>query len=108
LFSEVESPFMAYHWHGDVFGVPSGAVPLASSAQTKCQAFAYGKGAYGFLFHLEATHRIVEDMVRSFAGELEEENIDADNIIDQTREHLPQFQSIGASVSQRWASLIEA
>jgi GMP synthase (glutamine-hydrolysing) len=107
LFSEVERSFMAYHWHGDVYDLPSGAVSLAWSAQTRFQAFTYGKSAYGFLFHLEATQRIVEDMVRGFAGELEEEKIDAADIMDQTREHLPQFQSIGASVLQRWASLIE-
>ncbi|MEK6407481.1 MAG: gamma-glutamyl-gamma-aminobutyrate hydrolase family protein [Acidobacteriota bacterium] len=107
LFSEVARSFRAYHWHGDVFELPGGAAALASSAQTPVQAFAYGKSAYGVLFHLEATRKIVEDMVRGFAGELDEEKIDAAEIIDQTREHLPQLQRIGSSVFQRWASLIE-
>ena len=107
LFSEVERSFWAYHWHGDVFDLPAGAVSLASSAQTQCQAFVYGVRAYGLLFHLEATRKIVEDMVRGFAGELDEEKIEGAEIIDQTCEHLPQLQRIGASVFQRWASLIE-
>lgn len=106
LFSEIEDSFMSYHWHGDVFDLPGGALSLASSARTKCQAFAYGNGAYGFLFHLEATKKIVEDMTRGFAGELDEEKIDAAEILDQTRAHLPGFQRIGALVFQRWASLI--
>jgi GMP synthase (glutamine-hydrolysing) len=106
-FSEVERSFTAYHWHGDVFDLPVGAVSLASSAQTQCQAFAYEERAYGLLFHLEATHKIVEEMVRGFAGELDEEQMDGAEIIAQTREHLPQLQRIGASVFQRWASLIE-
>ncbi len=103
----VERSFTAYHWHGDVFDSPGGAVSLASSAQTECQAFAYGKGAYGFLFHLEATQKIVEDMVRGFASELDEEKIEGAQIIAQTREHLPQLQRIGRSVFQRWTNLIE-
>jgi GMP synthase (glutamine-hydrolysing) len=107
LFSEVERSFWAYHWHGDVFDLPGGAVSLASSAQTQCQAFVYGVRAYGLLFHLEATHKIVEDMVCGFAGELDEEKIEGTEIIAQTREHLPHLHSIGASVFQRWASLIE-
>lgn len=107
VFSEIEDSFMAYHWHGDVFDVPRGAISLASSDQTQCQAFAYSKNAYGFLFHLEATQKIVEDMTRGFAAELDEEMLDAAGILDQTRTHLGGFQRIGASVFQRWASLIE-
>jgi GMP synthase (glutamine-hydrolysing) len=107
LLAGVESSFMAYHWHGDVFDLPAGAVSLASSARTSCQAFAYDGSAHGFLFHLEATQKMVEDMVRGFAGELDEEHIGGAEIVDQSRLHLPQLQRVGAAVFQRWASLIE-
>lgn len=103
----VERSFTAYHWHGDVFALPSGAAALASSAKTQYQAFAYEELAYGFLFHLEATQQIVEDMVRGFKGELDEEQIEGAEIVAQAREHLPRHERIGASVFQRWASLIE-
>ena len=46
VFGGVERSFTAYHWHGDVFDLPAGAVTLASSAQTTCQAFAYEERAY--------------------------------------------------------------
>ena len=107
VFSDVQESFKAYHWHGDEFDVPTGARSLATSAQTQCQAFAYGNTAYGFLFHLEATQTIVEEMTRGFSDELVEEKIDAGEILDQTRRHLTGFQSIAASVFGRWASLIE-
>jgi GMP synthase (glutamine-hydrolysing) len=106
VLSEGQDSFIAYHWHGDVFDVPTGVRSLASSAQTQCQAFAYGNSAYGFLFH-QATQEIVENMVRGFEDELDEERIDPAEIIDQTLAHLPAFQKIAASVFQRWASLIE-
>jgi GMP synthase (glutamine-hydrolysing) len=107
LFRGVERSFTAYHWHGDVFDLPAGAAALASSAQTQCQAFAYEERAYGLLFHLEATQKIVEDMVRGFKGELDEEQIEGAEIVAQTREHLAQHERIGALVFQRWTSLIE-
>lgn len=107
MFRGVERSFNAYHWHGDVFDLPAGAASLASSARTQCQAFAYDELAYGLLFHLEATHKIVEDMVRGFKAELDEEQMNGGEIVAQTREHLPRHKGIGASVFQRWATLIE-
>ncbi len=47
------------HWHGDVFDLPDGAHPLASSALTEHQAFRLGN-AWGALFHPEADFALVE------------------------------------------------
>ena len=47
------------HWHGDVFGLPDGARPLARSAATAYQAFRHGN-AWGVLFHPEADLALVE------------------------------------------------
>ncbi len=47
------------HWHGDVFDLPDGATPLASSARTEHQAFRAGN-AWGVLFHPEADFALVE------------------------------------------------
>lgn len=47
------------HWHGDVFDLPDGAVPLASSTQTKHQAFRHGN-AWGVLFHAEADAALID------------------------------------------------
>lgn len=48
-----------FHWHGDVFDLPEGAVSLASSPKTEHQAFRYGN-AWGLLFHPEADAALVE------------------------------------------------
>jgi len=47
--------FKVFHWHGDTFDLPLGAVLLASSELYKNQAFRYGDNVYGFQFHLEVT-----------------------------------------------------
>ena len=47
------------HWHGDVFDLPPGAQPLASSARTRHQAFRVDN-AWGVLFHAEADAALVD------------------------------------------------
>jgi GMP synthase (glutamine-hydrolysing) len=107
LLRELPTRFTAYHWHGDVFELPQGSVPLASSELTPCQEFHYGANAYGFLFHMEVTEKIIQNMVKEFSGELDEENIGARTIIQRTRDHHPKLQAIGTKVFRRWAKLIK-
>lgn len=107
LWKDLPSQFTAYHWHGDVFELPYEAVSLASSEMTACQGFRYGKNAYGFLFHMEITEQIIHNMVKVFSGELEEENIAAQSIIEKTRDFLPDLQTIGCRVFQRWIKLLK-
>jgi len=106
LWAGVESPFVAYHWHGDIFDVPRGAVTLASSELTACQAFRYGERAYGFLFHMEVTDLIIDDMVRNFAAELTSVGLEADQILAGAREHLRSLQAVGRTVFGRWVNLL--
>ncbi|RMG46755.1 MAG: hypothetical protein D6723_16810 [Acidobacteria bacterium] len=106
LWRDVSSPFIAYHWHGDVFELPRGAVSLASSDLTACQAFRYGRRAYGFLFHMEVTEEIIHNMVNTFADELREVGIDGSEIIERAKEYLPLLQRVGRHVFMRWANLV--
>jgi len=106
LWKGIESPFTAYHWHGDVFEPPRGAEALALSALTPCQAFRYGKNAYGFLFHMEVTEKIIQEMVQTFADELRDENISGRQITEIAESYLPRLREVGEIVFGRWASLV--
>lgn len=97
--------FMAYHWHGDVFPLPHGAVALASSPLTEYQAFRYGPNAYGFLFHMEVTRQIIEEMIATFWNELQEEGLDGHQLLAASDTHLPSLERIGGNVFRRWAGL---
>ena len=107
LFQGVEPSFFAYHWHGDVFDLPPGAVGLASSEQTPHQAFRHGRSAYGLLFHLEMTENIIREMIRNFSDELEEEHLDGGGLLEKGREHLSALQRISGVVFGRWADPLE-
>jgi GMP synthase (glutamine-hydrolysing) len=107
LWRGIESAFTAYHWHGDVFDLPSGAVSLASSEKTPHQAFRYGRSAYGVLFHMEVTERIIEDMVKTFQDELKDGGLDGLRIVQQARGHLPRLRDIGKAFFTRWAGLLK-
>jgi GMP synthase (glutamine-hydrolysing) len=104
LFAGVKPEFWPFHWHGDVFSLPRQAVSLASSRQTLCQAFCYGKNAYGILFHLEVTPRQISHMLEDFAEELREAGGEAAEITEQTARYLPALQEIAGGVFGRWAS----
>jgi len=106
VFGEAPASFTAYHWHGDIFELPKGAAPLASSELTEHQAYRYGTGAYGLLFHMEATQSTVDGMVNGFAEELREEELDGQAILLQAPSYLPQLHEIGRRAFAGWAELI--
>jgi len=106
LWTGIERSFIAYHWHGDIFELPYGAVCLAYSGLTEHQAFRYGQNAYGILFHLEVTEDMIQEMVRIFKEELRGSGIDGSEIVERATDHLDRLREIGKSVFARWAGLV--
>ena len=83
LFKGFERIFPALEWHGDTFEIPEEAVKLAESELCTNQAFRF-KNAYGLQFHLETTPGMTEEWTDVYAGELNEEGIDAAVMLKET------------------------
>lgn len=60
----------AFHWHGDTFDLPDGAIHLAASDACRNQGFIYRDRVLALQFHLESTHNSIEELIRNCADEL--------------------------------------
>ncbi len=59
-----------FHWHGDTYNLPSGAIRLASSNFTKEQGFLYGKNTMALQFHPEMTYKSIDEIVQGIGSNL--------------------------------------
>jgi GMP synthase (glutamine-hydrolysing) len=61
-----------FHWHGDTFPIPEGAIRIASTSVFPNQAFIYNRKVIALQFHLEMTPETVDGMVENCGDELVE------------------------------------
>lgn len=59
-----------FHWHGETFDLPAGAVLLASSEACAHQAFQLGRNVLALQCHVEVTPELVEGFITHCGGEL--------------------------------------
>lgn len=62
--------FITFHWHGDTFDLPAGAVHLAQSEAALHQAFTYGDNVVALQFHPEMTQSSMKEMLEDGSEEL--------------------------------------
>ncbi len=61
---------LVFHWHGETFDLPPGAVRLARSEACENQAFQIDRTVIGLQFHLETTPESAEALLGHCADEL--------------------------------------
>ncbi len=59
-----------FHWHGETFDLPAGAVRLAKSGACENQSFQVGNNVIAMQFHLETTSESVQALVEHCSDEL--------------------------------------
>lgn len=78
-----------FHWHGDTFDLPKGAVLLASTEKYKNQMFSHGKNALGIQCHPEVTESDLQEWFAMPNGMIEGPNAVAE--IDIMRKETKRF-----------------
>ena len=91
VFQHFPERFMAYHWHGDTFRIPPGAVHLAKTDPCPNQAFVYGQKIVGLQFHLETSFDSMNALIENCANEIRPAPYvqDAETMKNQAAKHLP-------------------
>ena len=103
-----------FHWHGDTFEIPDGAIRLASSEACENQGFVYNDRVVALQFHMETTPESMEALIENCGHELP--NVDDassfvahaesnnSNVYIQTAEQmragLPNLKTINAAMTK--------
>jgi GMP synthase-like glutamine amidotransferase len=104
LWARSPERFTAFHWHGDSFDLPAGAVHLASSSECANQAFRHGL-AFGMQFHPEVDEGILNIMAESGREELQKAGVAVEDVLGPMREHLAGWQAVARDAFEAWAQI---
>ncbi len=72
IFNDLPVTRKAFHWHGDTFNIPKGAIRIARSQIFPNQGFIYEQRIVALQFHLEVTPEAVQALVDNCGDELVE------------------------------------
>jgi GMP synthase-like glutamine amidotransferase len=108
LFLGFPDRFRAFHWHGDTFDVPAGALMLASSDLFPNQVIKVGPLAYGIQFHLEVTEKMIRDWITVNHGELASLKglVDPEAILEETPASIKGLNRLGSAIASRFGRMV--
>lgn len=107
-FVDLPENFTVFQWHAHVFSAPSGAVALATSECTECQAYSYGK-SLALQFHLEMTEKIITELTDKFSSDLVGESDcvqNRDEILNNIKANCEQTFAIADILLTPWFLLL--
>lgn len=96
------------HWHGDTFDLPAGCTGLASTPQTRNQAFARGAHVLGLQFHPEVVGHGFERWLIGHAAELAGAGIDPSALRLEATTAAPMLERAAGTWMGQWLQAIEA
>jgi GMP synthase (glutamine-hydrolysing) len=109
VFAAAPQRFASFHWHGDTYELPAGAVQLARSAQYEQQAFVFER-AYALQFHLEVTATLVAEwaQVPAYADSLSRlpDAAGVPGILEQVAAAQAGAIALARSLFGRWLELV--
>ena len=91
-----------FQWHFDSFTLPPGATLIAES-DAGPQAFTSGR-SLGLQFHPEVTQEIMDDWVRVYRHELDDDGVDPDELLAETHRRIADSNRNARQLLDRYLS----
>lgn len=95
-----------FHWHGEGFDLPAGAVSLASTDITPHQGFTWGKATLAMQFHPEVTQRGLEQWYVGNTIELKALGLKPGELRRSAAAHAAAMQVQAAASLHEWLAAI--
>ena len=104
-FGDIRS-FDSFHWHGETFSLPQGAVPLLSGAHCENQAYAIGKHL-ALQCHVEMTGNMISEWCEAGKQELADSANSpavqsAQEMQAQKQAKLPELHRVATQLYRHW------
>ena len=97
--------FESFHWHGETFTIPPGAVRIMGNRNCENQGFAIGRNL-GMQCHVEMTEELIESWCESGAGEIATSRSPAVQSEDEMRRGMGQklaaLRAVATRLYDRW------
>ena len=111
LLKPIEQAQPVFQWHHWGFDCPGGAVSVADSPESGCQAFRLNGHAWGLQFHLELDERLIQRWLRlpAYRRELFDSGlgISPEHIERETSELLPTTLALAEQVFGAWLDRLD-
>ncbi len=95
-----------FHWHGDTFDLPAGALHLARTDPYENQAFSVGKHALAMQFHPEVTELGLERWYVGHSCELQQREISVTQLRVNAHEYAPALLDAAEEFWNLWLDYI--
>ncbi|MBA3728078.1 MAG: gamma-glutamyl-gamma-aminobutyrate hydrolase family protein [Actinobacteria bacterium] len=102
--SELVSEGPWFQWHFDTFSIPPGARLIAEN-DSGPQAYVAGRHL-GVQFHPEVTPEIMDEWVRTYRHELEDEGVDPDALLEETERRAEDSRNASWRLLQRYIDAV--
>ena len=100
--------FEVFHWHGETFSLPDGAVPLLQSTVCKNQAFILGS-SLAFQCHVEMKNNMVQEWLDVYADDVPEPSLSVqsrEQMLDKLEERIRGSKTVADVFYEKWTSLL--
>lgn len=98
--------FESFHWHGETFSIPDGAVRILESPYCANQAYVLGDKHLGMQCHVEMTEAMIRVWCDNGAGEIAQSPSPAvqqpQTILAQMPQHLGRLTEVAERLYHRW------